>query len=70
VCGGRILRANALFNDGYAIAIIGNVRDAGYFEPENLAAKIHNMLNPSLVIPPLSAVARPATPPNETSEGS
>src|SRR6266478_101858 len=38
---------NALFGDGYNIAIIGNIRDGGGFEPENLAVEIHNLLNPS-----------------------
>ena len=50
--------ANALFDDGYNIAILGNVRDGGYFEPENLAVEIHNMLNPDLHIPPLTVVVR------------
>jgi len=58
---------NALFDDGYNIAIIGNVRDGGYFEPENLTAEIHNMLNPAVHIPPLTVIVRrpsatPATP--------
>jgi len=57
---------NVLFSDGYTIAMIGNVRDGGYFDPENLAAKIHNLLNPSLVIPPLTVIARPASPPNDS----
>lgn len=52
---------NVLFSDGYRIAIIGNVRDGGFFDPENLAARIHNMLNPALHIPPLTVVARPAS---------
>ena len=38
--------ANALFSDGYSIAIIANIRDGGGFEPENLAVEIHNLLNP------------------------
>jgi hypothetical protein len=59
---------NALFSDGYAIAIIGNVRDGGYFEPENLAVKIHNMLNPSVVVPPPTVIARAAKPPNDSEE--
>jgi CubicO group peptidase (beta-lactamase class C family) len=59
---------NALFSDGYAVTIIGNVRDGGFFDPENLAAKIHNMLNPALTVPPLTVVARPASPPNDSSE--
>ncbi|MBV9719304.1 MAG: beta-lactamase family protein [Candidatus Eremiobacteraeota bacterium] len=49
---------NVLFSDGYTIAIIGNVRDGGYFDPENLAARIHNMLNPALDIPPLTVIVR------------
>ena len=56
---------NALFSDGYNIAIIGNVRDGGYFEPENLAAEIHNILNPALHIAPLTVVTRPAEPPEK-----
>ncbi len=59
---------NALFSDGYTIAIIGNVRDGGYFDPENLAAKIHNLLNPAIVIPPLTVITRPASPPNDSSD--
>jgi D-alanyl-D-alanine carboxypeptidase len=59
---------NVLFNDGYAIAIIGNVRDAGYFEPENLAAKIHNMLNPAVYVPPLTVIARPAKAPSDSDD--
>ena len=55
--------ANALFSDGYSIAIIGNVRDGGAFEPENLAARIHNLLNPALKIPPLTVITRkPSVP--------
>jgi CubicO group peptidase (beta-lactamase class C family) len=49
---------NALFDDGYSIAIIGNVRDGGYFEPENLAAEIHNVLNPAVHISPLNVIVR------------
>lgn len=59
---------NVVFSDGYTVSIIGNVRDAGYFDPENLAARIHNMLNPSLHVPPLTAVVRAASPANDTSE--
>jgi CubicO group peptidase (beta-lactamase class C family) len=55
--------ANALFSDGYNIAIIGNVRDEGGFEPENLAAEMHNIVNPGLHIPPVTVVTRPAEPP-------
>jgi hypothetical protein len=46
---------NVLFGDDYTIAMIGNVRSA-HFDPENLAAKIHNMLNPKLLVPPLTAI--------------
>ncbi len=49
---------NALFSDGYNIAIIGNIRDAGGFEPENVATEIHNILNPGLKISPLTLVTR------------
>jgi D-alanyl-D-alanine carboxypeptidase len=59
---------NALFNDGYTIAIIGNVRDGGFFEPENLAAKIHNLLNPAVFVPPPTVVVRAAKPPNDSEE--
>jgi hypothetical protein len=31
-------RQTRSFSDGYNVAIIGNVRDEGYFEPENVAA--------------------------------
>ena len=55
--------ANALFSDGYNIAIIRNVRDGGGFEPENVATEIHNILNPALDIPSLTVVTRPAEPP-------
>ncbi len=59
---------NVLFSDGYTIAIIGNVRDGGYFDPENLAARIHNILNPALVIPPITIITRAAWPPNDSTE--
>lgn len=59
---------NMLFSDGYTIAIIGNVRDGGYFDPENLAAKIHNMLNPAIYVPPPTVIVRPAKPPNDSME--
>jgi CubicO group peptidase (beta-lactamase class C family) len=49
---------NALFSDGYNIAIIANVRDGGGFTSENLAAEIHNILNPALKISPLTVVTR------------
>ena len=49
---------NALFSDGYNIAIIANVRDGGGFTGENLAAEIHNILNPALKISPLTVVTR------------
>ena len=49
---------NALFSDGYNIAIIANVRDGAGFTPENLAAEIHNILNPALKISPLTVVTR------------
>jgi CubicO group peptidase (beta-lactamase class C family) len=49
---------NALFSDGYQIVIIGKVRDGGGFEPENLAAEIHNILNPALKISPLTVITR------------
>jgi CubicO group peptidase (beta-lactamase class C family) len=52
--------ANVIFSDGYTIAIIGNVRDDGFFEPENLAARIHDILNPALKIGALTIVLRPA----------
>jgi CubicO group peptidase (beta-lactamase class C family) len=61
--------ANALFSDGYNIAIIGNIRDGGGFEPENLAVDIHNLLNPKLKISPLTVVTRqPSTPIEMTEE--
>lgn len=59
---------NALFSDGYTIAITGNVRDAGYFDPENLAAKIHNMLNPAVFVPPPTVIVRAAKPANDSEE--
>ncbi len=59
---------NALFSDGYNIAIIGNVRDGGGFEPENLAAQIHNLLNPALKIPPLTVITREPSAPIEAQE--
>lgn len=59
---------NMLFTDGYAIAIAGNVRDGGYFDPENLAAKIHNLLNPAVYVPPPTVIVRPAKPPNDSME--
>jgi CubicO group peptidase (beta-lactamase class C family) len=60
--------ANALFDDGYSIAIIGNVRDGGAFEPENLAVEIHNLLNPALKISPLTVVTRQPSEPAEIPE--
>jgi CubicO group peptidase (beta-lactamase class C family) len=60
--------ANALFDDGYSIAIIGNVRDGGAFEPENLAVEIHNLLNPTLKISPLTVVTRQPSEPAEIPE--
>ena len=57
--------ANALFSDGYSIAIIGNVRDGGGFEPENVAVEIHNLLNPELKISPLTVVTRQPSEPAE-----
>lgn len=60
--------ANALFDDGYTIAIIGNVRDGGAFEPENLAVEIHNLLNPTLKISPLIVVIRQPSEPAEVPE--
>ncbi|MBV8066326.1 MAG: beta-lactamase family protein [Candidatus Eremiobacteraeota bacterium] len=59
---------NVLFSDGYTIAIEGNVRDGGYFEPENLAATIHNTLNPSVNVPPLTVIVRAPKPPNDSGE--
>lgn len=63
---------NALFSDGFNIAIIGNVRDggpgSGYFDPENLAAEIHNILNPDRPISPLTVVLRPPSEVPETLE--
>jgi hypothetical protein len=55
--------ANVLFDDGYSIAIIGNIRDGGAFEPGNLAVEIHNLLNPDLKIPPLAVVTRQPSEP-------
>jgi D-alanyl-D-alanine carboxypeptidase len=49
---------NMLFSDGYTIAIIGNIRDGGTFEPENVAADIHNIVNPALKVPPVTVVTR------------
>jgi CubicO group peptidase (beta-lactamase class C family) len=60
--------ANALFSDGYNIAIIGNIRDGGGFEPENLAVDIHNLLNPKLKISPLTVVTREPSEPTEITE--
>jgi CubicO group peptidase (beta-lactamase class C family) len=60
--------ANALFDDGYSIAIIGNVRDGGAFEPENLAVEIHNLLHPALKISPLTVVTRQPSEPAEIPE--
>jgi CubicO group peptidase (beta-lactamase class C family) len=59
---------NVLFSDGYSIAIIGNVRDAGGFEPENLAVEIHNLLNPEFKISPLTVVTRQPSEPIEIPE--
>ena len=59
---------NALFSDGYNIAIIANVRDGGGFEPGNLAAEIHNILNPVLKISPLNVVTRQPSEPAEMTE--
>ncbi len=59
---------NALFGDGYSIAMIGNIRDGGGFEPENLAVEIHNLLNPSLKISPLTVVTRQPSEPTEITE--
>ena len=55
--------ANVLFDDGYSIAIAGNIRDGGAFEPGNLAVEIHNLLNPDLKIPPLTVVTRQPSEP-------
>jgi hypothetical protein len=55
--------ANVLFDDGYSIAIAGNIRDGGAFEPGNLAVEIHNLLNPDLEIPPLTVVTRQPSEP-------
>ena len=59
---------NALFDDGYNIAIVGNVRDGGAFEPENLAVEIHNLLNPALKISPLTVVTRHPSEPAKVPE--
>lgn len=59
---------NAMFSDGYNIAIIGNIRDGGGFEPENLAVDIHNLLNPKLKISPLTVVTRQPSKPIEITE--
>jgi CubicO group peptidase (beta-lactamase class C family) len=59
---------NALFSDGYNIAIIGNIRDGGGFEPENVAVEIHNLLNPKLKISPLTVVTREPSEPLEMTE--
>ena len=59
---------NVLFSDGYNIVIIGNVRDAEVFEPENLAARIHNLLNPDLIVPPLQVILRPPSSATDSSE--
>ena len=59
---------NALFGDGYSIAMIGNIRDGGGFEPENLAVEIHNLLNPGLKISPLTVVTRQPSEPTEITE--
>ena len=60
--------ANALFSDGYSIAIIANIRDGGGFEPENLAVEIHNLLNPDLKISRLTVVTRQPSQPAEITE--
>jgi hypothetical protein len=60
--------ANALFGDGYNIAIIGDIRDGGGFEPENVAVEIHNLLNPKLKISPLTVVTRQPSEPIEVPE--
>jgi CubicO group peptidase (beta-lactamase class C family) len=60
--------ANALFSDAYNIAIIGNIRDGGGFEPENLAVDIHNLLNSKLKISPLTVVTRQPSEPTEITE--
>lgn len=59
---------NALFSDGYNIAIIGNVRDGGGFEPENVATEIHNILNPGLKISTLTVITRQPSEPVEMTE--
>ncbi len=50
--------ANVLFDDGFSIAIAGNIRDGGAFEPGNLAVEIHNLIEPDLQISPLTVVTR------------
>ena|SRR5438270_10208660 len=60
--------ANMLFSDAYTITIIGNVRDGGAFEPENLAVEIHNLLNAALKISPVTIVARQPSEPLEIPE--
>ena len=57
--------ANVLFSDGYTVAIIGNARDGGAFEPENLAVEVHNLLNPALKISPVTVVTRKPSEPLE-----
>jgi D-alanyl-D-alanine carboxypeptidase len=59
------MSANVLFSDGYTVAIIGNARDGGAFEPENLAVEIHNLLNPALKISPVTVVTRQPSEPLE-----
>lgn len=53
--------ANVLFDDGFSIAIAGNIRDGGAFEPGNLAVEIHNLIKPDLEISPLTVVTRQAS---------
>ena len=57
--------ANVLFDDGFSIAIAGNIRDGGAFEPGNLAVEIHELLNPDLKISPLTVVTRQPSEPIE-----
>jgi len=59
---------NALFGDGYSIAMIGIFVMEGGFEPENLAVEIHNLLNPGLKISPLTVVTRQPSEPAEITE--
>jgi len=47
------------------VAIIGNARDGGAFEPENLAVEVHNLLNPALKISPVTVVTRKPSEPLE-----